>query len=373
MKIGFLDTYTWDYNIETPYREPLGGTQSAICYLAEALVAQGNEVFLLNNTSEPGMWRGVDCRLRVGDNANLELLRSLDFLVIVNMVCKVLEVKPLLGQQTKLILWIHNEPGFIFLENFKNKREINAVDAFVFVSDWQRQQFYARFGIDLNRSCVLRNAIAPGFANIFPDNISIRSQKAQPPIIAYTSTRFRGLDILLKVFPQIRQAVPGTRLKVFSSMKVHQIEDNDNQLFLGELYEQCQAIAGIEYIGSVPQPELVRQLRSVAVLAYPNTYLETSSIAVMEAMASGCRIVTSELAALPETTAGFARLVAMSGMENLASITNWQRAGKPDWEGYTRRFVEATVAVLKECTGAGGATAENHLRQQVEYMNRGCT
>jgi hypothetical protein len=54
MKIGFLDTYTWDYNIETPYCKPLGGTQSAICYLAEALAAQGNEVFLLNNTSSRG-------------------------------------------------------------------------------------------------------------------------------------------------------------------------------------------------------------------------------------------------------------------------------------------------------------------------------
>jgi hypothetical protein len=93
----------------------------------------------------------------------------------------------------------------------------------------------------------------------------------------------------------------------------------------------------------------------------------------MEAMASGCRIVTSELAALPETTAGFARLVSMSGVENLASVTNWNRAGKPDWEGYTRRFLEATVGVLKENLGAGGATAENHLRQQVEYINRGCT
>ncbi len=368
MKIGFLDTYTWDYNIETPYREPLGGTQSAICYLAEALAAQGNEVFLLNNTSQSGMSRGVDCRRRVVDKANLELLRSLDFLIIVNIVGKALEIKPLLGEHTKLILWIHNEPGFVFLEGFNNKAEVNACDAFVFVSDWQREQFQQRFGIDWNRCCVLRNAIAPCFANIFPDRISIRSQKSQPPILAYTSTPFRGLDILLKFFPEIRQAVPGTRLKVFSSMKVHQIDDNDNQLFFGKLYEECQETEGVEYIGSIPQPELARQLHSVAVLAYPNTYSETSSIAVMEAMASGCRIVTSELAALPETTAGFARLVSMSGVENLASVTNWNRAGKPDWEGYTRRFVEAIVGVLKE----GDATAESHLRQQVEYVNRGC-
>ena len=368
MKIGFLDTYTWDYNIETPYRKPLGGTQSAICYLAEALAAQGNQVFLLNNTSESGMLRGVDCRRRVMDKSNLELLRSLDFLVIVNIIGKALEIKPLLGENTKLILWIHNEPGFVFLQGFNNKAELNACDAFVFVSDWQREQFQQRFGIDGNRCCVLRNAIAPCFANIFPDHISIRSQKSQPPILAYTSTPFRGLDILLKVFPEIRQPVPGTRLKVFSSMKVHQIDDNNNQLFFGELYEECQETEGVEYIGSIPQPELVRQLHSVAVLAYPNTYSETSSIAVMEAMASGCRIVTSELAALPETTAGFARLVSMSGVENLASVTNWNRAGKPDWEGYTRRFLEAIVGVLKE----GDATAENRLRQQVEYVNRGC-
>ncbi|MEG4807679.1 glycosyltransferase [Microcoleus sp. F8-D3] len=78
---------------------------------------------------------------------------------------------------------------------------------------------------------------------------------------------------------------------------------------IGPSTENETALEGLDYVGSVPQPELVRQMRSVAVLAYPNTYLETSSIAVMEAMACGCRIVASELAALPETTAAFARLV----------------------------------------------------------------
>ncbi|MEG4623682.1 hypothetical protein Q5691_05165 [Microcoleus sp. w1-18aA5] len=159
------------------------------------------------------------------------MLRSLDFLVIVNTVGKALEVKPLLGDRTQLILWIHNEPGFVFLQDFKNEREINACDAFVFVGDWQREQFHCRFLIDSNRICVLRNAILRGFANIFVDNIFILSQKSRPPILAYTSTPFRGLDILLKVFAEIRQAVPGTRLKVSSSIKVHQIDDNDNSFF----------------------------------------------------------------------------------------------------------------------------------------------
>ncbi|MCU0547382.1 MAG: tetratricopeptide repeat protein [Oscillatoriaceae cyanobacterium Prado104] len=373
MKIAFLDTYTWDYTIETPYRQPLGGTQSAICYLAEALAALGNEVFLLNNTSVSGMSRGVNCKRRTADAENLKLMRSLDVLILVNIAGKVGQIKPHLGEQTKLILWIHNEPGFVFLENFNNPDEINACDALVFVSDWQRSQFCSRFGIDLNRCHVLRNAIAPCFANLFSDNVSILAQKSRPPILAYTSTPFRGLDILLKVFPAIRQAVPGTKLKVFSSMKVHQIDGNADEIFFGELYRQCQETEGVEYIGSVPQPELVRQLRSVAVFAYPNTYSETSSIAVMEAMASGCRIVTSELAALPETTAGFARLVSMSGGESLASISNWQRADKPEWHSYIGRFLETAVGVLKECEVAGSETAETHLRQQVKYINRECT
>ncbi|MGL5061013.1 MAG: tetratricopeptide repeat protein, partial [Microcoleus sp.] len=79
----------------------------------------------------------------------------------------------------------------------------------------------------------------------------------------------------------------------------------------------------------------------------------------------------SELAALPETTAEFARLVSLSGKETLASISNWQRAAKPEWQSYIRRFLETTVAVLKE--GEGGASVETHLRRQVEYINRRCT
>ena len=89
------------------------------------------------------------------------------------------------------------------------------------------------------------------------------------------------------------------------------------------------------------------------VLAYPNTVAETSCISVMEAMASGCRIVTSNLGALPETTAGFARLVPNIGRASRA---------------FVRQFIDQTVEVLRDCVNPGGES-EDLLRRQVAYMN----
>ena len=87
------------------------------------------------------------------------------------------------------------------------------------------------------------------------------------------------------------QRFTDVRLKVFSSLKVSQVtEDRDEW---ETLYRRCAETAGVEYVGSLTQPELARQLRSINILAYPNTFARTSCISVMEALANGGFFVTS--------------------------------------------------------------------------------
>jgi glycosyltransferase involved in cell wall biosynthesis len=52
--------------------------------------------------------------------------------------------------------------------------------------------------------------------------------------------------------------------------------------------------------GSVSQKQLYEQLKQCKVMLYPNHFLETGCMAVLEALANGCWVVTTHLGALPE-------------------------------------------------------------------------
>jgi glycosyltransferase involved in cell wall biosynthesis len=230
--------------------------------------------------------------------------------------------------------------------------ERDAYDAIVFASEWQRSEFLPRFSLSPERTAVMRNAVAPAFLDLFADGQPIRPQKTTPPVLAYTSTPFRGLHLLVAAFPAIQAQVPGVRLRIFSSMRVYQTSSVEDEKSYGFLYQHCRQTPGIEYVGSLPQPLLAREMRGVSMLAYPNTFPETSCIAALEAMASGCRIVTSKLGALPETTAGFAKLIST----------------EQDEQSYLREFVTETVAALQ-----GLPSAEEELRRQVDYIRQNAT
>jgi glycosyltransferase involved in cell wall biosynthesis len=142
------------------------------------------------------------------------------------------------------------------------------------------------------------------------------------------------------------------RLEIYSGMETYAGGDTDERYF--GLYDTCRNTPGTDYVGAIPQPDLARALKKVGVLAYPNMFPETGCIAVMEAMASGCAIVTSDLAALPETTEGFATLVPIGD----------------DWYVYAQRFLSELDRSIDFVHSDAGI---EHLWKQVEHINATCT
>ena len=353
MRIAFFDSISWEYSVDTAWTTPLGGTQSGVCYLAAALAELGHDVFLINTSSEAHRSHGVQVLpiREVFHPVEMSILR-LDAIVILNSASNGPAVRQVVGPDLPLVLWTTHADDQPSIQALKNPHYRDAFDAFAFISNWQRKVYAQRFGVPMNKSLTLPLAIAPRFENCFAPGESIVGAKDQPPTIAYTSTPFRGLDILVEVFPLIRAQVPDVRLKVYSDMSVYKVDADADVAQFGQLYDACRNTEGVDYIGAITQPQLADELKKVSVLAYPNVYPETGCVAAMEAMASGCWVVTTALGALPETTAGFARLV------------NLQRQA----QAYVDAFVRDVVDVIR-LNREEPDRAEGTLRAQLTYVH----
>src|SRR5262249_12609656 len=61
MNLVFLDPKDWDHDATAPFERPLGGMESALCYLMIELARRGHRVALLTGTTRPRQVRGVSC------------------------------------------------------------------------------------------------------------------------------------------------------------------------------------------------------------------------------------------------------------------------------------------------------------------------
>jgi glycosyltransferase involved in cell wall biosynthesis len=302
MKIVFLDTSSFDFTVETPFERALGGSQSAACYLAIELARLGHAVALVSNTSAPGHYRGVECPGISGFSS--QFLNRFDVVVAMSFA-RAIALRSERGITAPLVLWTQHAVDQAAIQDLRRLRERKAWAGFAFVSEWQLNAYVEAFFVPRERSRVLRNAMSPPFAALTPTPAWFETGAA--PILVYTSTPFRGLDVLLDAFPAIRAAIPDARLRVFSSMATYHVRAQDDRF--GELYRRCANLSGAEYVGSVGQTALARELAGAAALAYPSTFAETSCISAIEAMAAGAVVLTTRLGALPETTAGFAPMI----------------------------------------------------------------
>ena len=191
------------------------------------------------------------------------------------------------------ILVLHDLPGDPESEHLK-AGGWNRFDKLVFVSNWQMQAYQKHYGLPWYKCVVLHNAIEP---------IPYVEKPKDKIKLIYHTTPHRGLNILVSVFDNLCKEFDNIELDVYSSFKIYGWEQRDEPY--KELFDFCRAHPKINYHGSVPNSEIRTALQQAHIYAYPNTWLETSCISLLEAMSAGLFCVHPNYGALYETAANW--------------------------------------------------------------------
>ena len=353
MRIAFLDCVGWSYGVDAPLAQPMGGTQSAICYLAVELARLGHAISVYNGVPAPAESCGVQLR-NLQDVHSPGHLNSCDVVVCSQAVGRWLRRDCRVS--VPMVLWTQHAHDQATVRELSRLNERKCWTGFAYVSDWQRERYEKLFWTPREKGRVLRNAVSPAFVG--GNETAPWFTTGDPPTLFYTSTPFRGLDVLLRAFPAIRTAIEGTRLRVFSSMGVYRVPREEDEY--RHLYDQCRAMDGVEYVGSVGQSQLADELAGAAALAYPSTFAETSCIAAIEAMALGAAVFVTRLGALTETTGG------------LASMVDWQSDEAALAASFADMAIEALRDIQKDPETAAARRHEriNFVQQNYQWAAR---
>lgn len=196
-----------------------------------------------------------------------------------------------------------NEIGLIQLR--QNMYATENVDCIFGVSEYACNEIKKAFPnkkIFLQRNGYNEDWIPPECnSTILEDHLEIMKEKEKNHICIYTSTPFRGLDVLSDVWQEIynkcyEQYNIKPILNIFSGMSLYNRDDKD----FYNLYQKLSSLPNVNMNKPIPQKELYKELLKAKLFIYPNHFLETSCMSVLEAIANRTWILTTNLGALSE-------------------------------------------------------------------------
>ena len=196
------------------------------------------------------------------------------------------------------ILWLHDLWADPEAQHLNDPASRERFARLVFVSNWQLQTYNMGLGVPYSQSIVLKNAIDP-----IP-----YVEKTQDQIrLIYHTTPHRGLQILVPVMAELaKHHGDAVHLDIYSSFEAYGWKERDEPYL--DLFKMAEEHPNMTYHGFQPNDVIRKALQEAHIYAYPSIWQETSAISVIEAMSAGCEVVCPNLAALPETTGGFASM-----------------------------------------------------------------
>lgn len=290
VKIGFiLDA---PFHVLSVLQDSVSDAEAAVAYLAIELAKLGHNITIFSNSTNKENAFNVRCKnINIANNTlNLDkaiLEPDFDALIIKNNSPEFLiSIKKALPYTPKMYLWTAYDYTSPINKGLSNPNNIEEIAGIICVSEWQRSRIMSKLNVPREKLHVKLYAISHFFENMFLDGKELFNNKSKMPALAYTAKQADGLDYLIETFGDVYNNYPEANLSIFVDLP-----DNISLPARNK---------NIQTIGEVLPEQLATILRTHTILTYPCVQESTSYTAVLEAMAAGLYVITSNEAALPE-------------------------------------------------------------------------
>jgi glycosyltransferase involved in cell wall biosynthesis len=277
----------------------ISGSEFMAMNLAKMFAIRDYKVFIVGKCENlEGVYDGVEY-INISKYEDLVQKTYIDYLIISRFP----ENLRYYNNIENVYFWLHDILPF----NPEFQTHKTKFKKIICLSEWHKKFFIDEYKFPIEKVDIIGNAI--DFTRFTP----IEKIKKIPYRFIYSSSFDRGFKYLLKMFPQIHNKFPNAELYAFIDEKSHNIFKKSKE------YIDSQDFIFIK--NRISQSELSIEMMKSDIWLYPTDFEETYCITALEAQASKCLCICTNIGAL-NTIVGDRGIIIKGSIEEETTQNN---------------------------------------------------
>jgi glycosyltransferase involved in cell wall biosynthesis len=295
MRVAILDPIGAPYDGNTPYIRGLGGSESAIVFIARELAKLGITV---------DVFCDCDRDVEVDDvfyfnRLNMGACTFNEYDIVISSR----SVAPFVNYKIKghKVLWLHDT--FCDGDEMMERLFVNGyIDELWTLSDWhtsyiQNCNHGHRRSMEVlkRKTWVTRNG-----ANIWDVDVDI--YKKDPDLFIFNAAANKGMNVLLeRVWPRVHALSNGKAKLTIIGGSYHLRNPDIQNDRVAQLQKEHDGKLNVSFTGYITQQEVAEHLAKASFMLYPQELPETYGISTLESLVYGTPVISGRFGAMEET------------------------------------------------------------------------